>query len=103
MWSRKYRDSRYSGNVWLWQAPGDCNGMGSRKGGVMRRTTARDLLGLERFPVDAGVAELSEEWAAMALEALRVAAVNLNGRDGGGERGAGAGRSAVRRCPRLEL
>jgi len=101
MWSRKYRDSRYSGNVWLWQAPGDCHVMGSRKGGVMRRTTARDLLGLERFPVDAGVAELSEEWAARALAALRVAAISLNG--GGGERGGGAGGFAVRRCPRLEL
>ena len=69
----------------------------------MKRTTARELVGVERFPVDAGVTELSEEWAAMALEALRVAAVNLNGGNGGGERGAGAGRFAVRRCPGLEL
>jgi len=70
---------------------------------VMRRTTARGLVGIERFPVDAGVAELSEKWAARALEALRVAVVSRNRVGTGGERGAGSGGWSARRCPRLEL
>jgi hypothetical protein len=46
----------------------------------MRRTTARELVGgVERFPVDARVAGLSEEWAAKALEALRVAMTRRKG------------------------
>jgi hypothetical protein len=69
----------------------------------MRRTTARGLVGIERFPVDAGVAELSEKWAARALEALRVAVVSRNRVGTGGERGAGSGGWSARRCPRLEL
>jgi hypothetical protein len=45
----------------------------------MKRMAARELVGgVERFPVEAGVAGLSEEWAARALEALRVAVVSRN-------------------------
>jgi hypothetical protein len=70
----------------------------------MRRTTARELVGgVERFPVDARVAGLSEEWAGKALEALRVAVTRRNGSSDGEERGAGAGVWLTRRCPRLEM
>jgi hypothetical protein len=70
----------------------------------MKRTAARELVGgVERFPVEAGVPGLSEEWAARALAALRVAVVSRNRAGGAGERGAGAGVWPTRRCPRLEL
>jgi hypothetical protein len=50
----------------------------------MRRTTARELVGgVERFPVEARVSGLSEEWAEKALEALRVAVTRRNGSSGG--------------------
>ncbi len=68
----------------------------------MRRATAREMAVVERFPVDAGVAELSEEWAARALAALRAAAVSRNRAGSGGERGGGSDRWRVRRCPQLE-
>jgi hypothetical protein len=51
----------------------------------MKRMAARELVGgVERFPVEAGVAGLSEEWAARALEALRVAVVSRNRAGGAG-------------------
>ncbi len=68
----------------------------------MRRTTARGMAGVERFPADTEVAELSEEWAVRALDALRVAAVSRNGRGSGGERGDKSDRWPVCRCPQLE-
>ena len=69
----------------------------------MRPTTARELVGgVERFPVDAGVSGLSEEWAAKALEALRVAVARRNGSSGGGNRRAGVVAWLARRFPRLE-
>lgn len=70
----------------------------------MRRTTARELVGgVERFPVDVGVSGLSEEWAAKALEALRVAVTRRNGPSGGEERSAGVRAWLARRCQRLEM
>ena len=57
----------------------------------MKRAAAGAASGnYERFPVEAGVPGLSEEWAARALAALRAAVVSRQQWAGGGEeRGGG--------------
>jgi hypothetical protein len=45
---------------------------------MRRRRSVRELVEVERFPVEAEVSGLSEEWAARALEALRLAVVSRN-------------------------